>query len=94
MSCGEQPFVLSLLPVERVDPAAVEPRVERGPQLGLAPEAVGERDLVDVDVEPAPELSQRADAMTSGCSHGPRAGRNGYHTYDRKKPSIMHVIAV
>src|SRR5215211_304972 len=44
-SCGKKPFMLSLLPVERVDPAAVEPRVERG--------------LVDVDVEAAPELPQR-----------------------------------
>ena len=31
-SCGQEPFMLALLPVERVDAAAVEPGVERGPQ--------------------------------------------------------------
>ena len=51
--------MLALLPVERVDSTPVEPGVQRGPQLGLAPEPVGERDLVDVDVEAVAELPQR-----------------------------------
>ena len=51
--------MLSLLPVERVYTAPVEPCIERGPELGLAPEPTRERDLVDVDVEPAPELPER-----------------------------------
>jgi hypothetical protein len=36
----------------------------------------------------------RRPVIRAGFSHGPRAGRNGYQTYGKKKPSIMQVIAV
>src|SRR5262245_48085474 len=62
-SCNKKPFMLALLPVERVHAAAVEPRVQRGPQLGLASKTVRERDLADVDVEAAPELPQRPELV-------------------------------
>jgi hypothetical protein len=72
--------MLSLLPVERVHPAAVKPRVERGPELGLAPEAVGERDFADVDVEAAPELPQRAELveLAQAVLPVPRTGSQGH----------------
>jgi len=58
MSCGEQPFVFSLLPVERVDAASVEPRVDRGPEVGLATKSSCEREVADVDGEARPQLAQ------------------------------------
>src|SRR5687768_13110807 len=58
-SCGQKPFMLPLLPVERVDAAAVEPGLERSPQLWLTPKTIGERDLADVDPEAAAQVPQR-----------------------------------
>ena len=57
--------MLALLPVERVHSTPVEPGVQRGPQLGLAPEPVGKRDLVDVDVKAVPELLSALSWLSS-----------------------------
>ena len=38
--------------------APVEPALDRGPQLGLAPEPDDERDVVELDVEPAAQLGE------------------------------------
>src|SRR5919108_1362348 len=62
-SCGEQPLVLPLLPVERVDSAAVQPRLERGPQVGLAPEPRREDDVADLDGKAPTELPQRLELV-------------------------------
>src|SRR5262245_52847362 len=62
-SCGEQPLVLALLPVERVDAAPVQPRRDGGSQVGLAPQACCERDVVDADREALPELPQGAELV-------------------------------
>ena len=43
--------MLALLPVERVDSPAVEPGLQRGPQVGLTPKALGEGHFADVDAE-------------------------------------------
>ena len=43
---------------------------------------------------PLPSRNGRRPAMRFAFSQGPRAGRNGYHTYDRRNPSIMQVNAV
>src|SRR5262249_45874187 len=58
-SCDEQPLVLALLPVERVDAASVQPALKLGPEVGLAPEPRRERDLAEVDAEPPSQLAQR-----------------------------------
>ena len=43
--------MLALLPVERVDSPAMEPGLERGPQVGLTSKALGEGHLADIDAE-------------------------------------------
>src|SRR5262245_2635917 len=58
-SSDEQALVLSLLPVERVDAAPVQPGLQRCTELGLAPEPRCERDLVEVDAIAPPQLAQR-----------------------------------
>ena len=50
--------MLSLFPVERVDAASVQPGLQLGAELGLAPEPRGEHDLVEVDAEAPPQLAQ------------------------------------
>ena len=65
-SGGEQPLVLALLPFDPVGLAralgghgrAGEPALDRGPQLGLAPEPDDERDVVELDVEAAPQVGE------------------------------------
>src|SRR5206468_5430298 len=78
-SCDEQPLVLALLPVERVHAATVQPGLELGAELGLAPEPRGERDLAEVDAEAPPQLTQRAQLVqlaetvrpvTGACAFG------------------------
>src|SRR5262245_20126939 len=64
-SGGEQALVLALLPV---DPGGVvldagEPAVDRAPQLRLTTEPRGERDLLELDGEPAAQLAQGAELV-------------------------------
>ena len=66
--------MLSLLPVERVDAAAVEPRVERAAQLRLAAEPGGERDLADLDLRSGAGAAQRAELVQLPQAVQPVAG--------------------
>src|SRR5438067_8808176 len=63
VSCGQKLLVLALLPVERVNSATVQPRVERPPQVGLATQPCGERDVADVDAKAPPQLPQRTQLI-------------------------------
>jgi len=63
MSCGEQPLVLSLLPVERLDTASVKPRVDRGAEVGLAAKARCKREVADLDGEALPQVAQRPELI-------------------------------
>src|SRR5262249_22108871 len=70
VSCGEQPLVLSLLPL---DPGgrlgagclvgAREPRLERSPKARIAAQPQGEGDLAEVDAEAAPEIGEPAELV-------------------------------
>ena len=63
--------MLSLLPGDPVrlarplgrDGRAGEPALDRGAELGLAPEPDDERDVVELDVEPPPQLREAAEEL-------------------------------
>ena len=63
MSGGQQPLVLSLLPIERGQLAAGEPAVDRRPDLGLVAKARREGELPQLDAEAAPQLLERAELV-------------------------------
>ena len=63
MSCGEQPLVLTLLPVERLEAAAVEPGVDRGSEVGLAAKPGRKREVADLDREALPQVAQRPELV-------------------------------
>src|SRR3954451_17127458 len=64
MSGGQQPLVLALLPFDpRQVVCAGEPAVDRRAKLRLPPESRGERDVGDLDAEPAAQLPQRAELV-------------------------------
>src|SRR5204863_7767957 len=77
-SGGEEPLVLALLPVERIDAAAVEPRVERGAEIWLPSQARSEDDVSDLERKPSPQLPQRPElvqlAQVVRAVAGPRPG--------------------
>ena len=58
MSRGEQPLVFSLLPVERVEAASVEPRIDRGPEVGLAAKASCKSEVAELDGEANSQVAQ------------------------------------
>src|SRR5439155_22181013 len=62
---GQEPLVLALLPV---DPGAgvgggCEPAVHRLSQLRLTAQARDERELVELDAKPPPQLTERAQLV-------------------------------
>ena len=70
--------MLSLLPVERFDAAAVEPRVDRGSEAGLTAKSGCKRQIADLDGEALPQVAQRpelvqlADAVRAVAGLRPR----------------------
>src|SRR5918998_327099 len=79
-SGGQQPLVLALLPVERLDADAVEPRVHCSAKRGLAPEPSGERELAEIDGEAPAQHLQRLQLVQLAKSvravAAARAGRD------------------
>src|SRR5262249_52129346 len=75
--CSEEPLVLALLPV---DPGAGvvaggEPAVDGTPQPGLAPQARGERELVEPDPVGAAKLTEGVQPVQLGEPVDAVAGR-------------------
>src|SRR6266536_4711337 len=60
---GEQPLVLALLPVQRRELGPGEPALDGASQLRLAAEPRRERDVRQLDIEPAPQLAERAQLI-------------------------------
>ena len=73
-SGGEQPFVLALFPLDPGASSPGEPAVDRGPELGLAAEPRGERDVADPEAEARAQLGERAKLVQLAQAVEPVAG--------------------
>src|SRR5256885_8944420 len=83
-SGGEQPLVLALLPFERCEVDAGEPALDGGAERRLAPEPRRESHVRELELEPLPQVAERAELIQLPKAVEPVAGRGALRHDERR----------